>query len=200
MIKLNPGLALEKKLLRQKFTQARLSLPPEEWQARSQEICQRLAQWREFQSARTVLAYWGIRQEVDLSSLFTRSKIWGFPRCVGDRLRWHQWQPGDPLERGSYGIQEPLPESRFLDPKDVNLLLIPTLAGDHQGIRLGYGGGYYDRLLGDPAWAGVKTMGILFELAYMPTLPRDPWDIPLGGICTETRLELFFENKAPRKN
>jgi len=60
------------------------------------------------------------------------------------------------------------------------------VGGDQRGYRLGYGGGYYDRMLSQPAWQKISTLGILFDFALWDHLPHDPWDRPLTGFCTET--------------
>jgi 5-formyltetrahydrofolate cyclo-ligase len=71
------------------------------------------------------------------------------------------------------------------------LLLAPSLACDAGGIRLGYGGGWFDRLRADPAWAAVPTLAVLPSACRLPALPRDPWDIPLQGWLDETGLHWF---------
>ncbi|NJK41804.1 MAG: 5-formyltetrahydrofolate cyclo-ligase, partial [Acaryochloridaceae cyanobacterium SU_2_1] len=113
--------------------------------------------------------------------------IWGLPRCVGQDLVWHRWFPveTDRLQPGSYGILEPHPDWPILKARDVDLILVPALACDRQGFRLGYGGGYYDRLLANPAWAAIPTIGLVFASALLTQLPRDPWDRPLQNVCTE---------------
>jgi 5-formyltetrahydrofolate cyclo-ligase len=177
--------------LRRSLLQARRSLSPEEWRTRSQQICTHLADSEWVQSAQTILAYFSIRQEPDLSALFALPKRWGFPRCESDRLVWHQWCPGEPLVRGALGVLEPSPAAMVLQPEAVDLMLVPAVACDRQGYRLGYGGGFYDRLLSQPAWQTRRTLGIVFEEAYLPTLPTDPWDCPLSGICTDTNLHIL---------
>jgi 5-formyltetrahydrofolate cyclo-ligase len=62
------------------------------------------------------------------------------------------------------------------------------VACDRQGYRLGYGGGYYDRLLSSPAWSKIPTIGVVFDFAYFPQLPFDNWDKPLQAIVSETHL------------
>lgn len=175
----------DKTHLRQQFSQARRILAQSLWQENSQRICDHLHRWPPFQRAQTVLAYFSVRQEPDLNSLFSLPKVWGFPRCQGQSLTWHQWRPGDPLQPGAYGILEPLAKADVILPSTVDLLLIPALAVDDRGYRLGYGGGYYDRLLAQPDWRPVMTLGILFASARVPDLPTDPWDIPLTGLATE---------------
>jgi len=56
--------------------------------------------------------------------------------------------------------------------------------------RLGYGGGYYDRLLSSEEWASKPTIGIVFEFACLPELPIEPWDKPLQDVCTETGFRM----------
>jgi len=75
----------------------------------------------------------------------------------------------------------------------VDLLLVPAVACDRRGYRLGYGGGFYDRLLSQPEWQQKPAIGIIFDFARLPTLPFDPWDQPLTSICTE--IDLFMAEK-----
>jgi len=166
--------------------QARRALPQEIWQRRSQRLCAHLLTLPLFLQAEILLAYFSIHQEPDLTSLLSiQGKIWGFPRCQGTELIWHRWRLGDPLQRGPYGIWEPHPSLPLLTPDAVDLILVPAVACDYQGYRLGYGGGFYDRLLGLPEWQTQPTVGIVFEAARLPALPRDPWDRPLQAVCTE---------------
>ena len=148
--------------------------------------------------AKTVLAYVSFRQEPDLSRLFAETskegtKIWGFPRCVEKSLIWHQWKPGELLQTGAYGIWEHHADLPIISPLEVDLILVPSVACDQRGYRLGYGGGYYDRMLSSAEWQSIPTLGILFDYAYLTELPIDDWDQPLKGICTEEGLRLTGE-------
>lgn len=179
---------MDKKTLRQAFLASRQALSAEQWQSRSLQICEQLSQWPPFLQAQTVLAYCAIAQEPDLQALWQTiapQKIWGFPRCVGRHLHWHRWQPGDPWEHNRYGIPEPLTTAAAIAPEQVDLMLVPAVACDRHGYRLGYGGGFYDRLLVEPSWAGVQTVGIVFAEGYVAQLPQDAWDRPLGAVCCE---------------
>jgi 5-formyltetrahydrofolate cyclo-ligase len=181
-----------KTALRRSLLKARLALTPEIWREQSDRLCAHLQNSPQFIQAHTILAYASFRQEPDLSPLISDSdgsKRWGLPRCVEKTLNWHVWSSTSrPLQLGSYGILEPHADEPTLDLEAVDLILVPAVAGDRQGYRLGYGGGFYDRLLSDPTWAAKPTIGILFDFALLPYLPIDPWDHPLHGICTEAGL------------
>lgn len=179
---------LDKSALRHQILHQRQSLSIAEWQEKSSLICDRLKENALVQEAKTILAYFSFRQEVDLTPLFNLNKHWGFPRCVGKSLEWHSWQPGEELQIGKYGIKEPLSTAPTITPATTDLILVPTVACDQQGYRLGYGGGFYDRLLSSLSSSTVTTIGIAFDFAYLVKLPTDPWDIKLNSICTETKF------------
>ena len=181
---------LDKSSLRGKILQQRQSLSYAEWQKKSKQICDRLKSQTIFKDAETILAYVSFRQEAELSSLFKLNKNWAVPRCVGKSLVWHLWQPGDELQSGKYGIREPLTTSPVISPASADLILVPMVAGDRHGYRLGYGGGYYDRLLSSTA-SDVATIGVLFDFAYVERLPVDSWDIKLDYFCTESKFKAY---------
>ena len=180
-----------KSALRRQLLQQRQSLSPREWQSRSSSICDRLKSNFVFQQAQTVLAYFTFRQEVDLTPLFTQDKHWAFPRCVGKSLVWHSWRLGDNLQSGKYGIQEPLTSSPTISPSNADLILVPVVAADQRGYRLGYGGGFYDRLLSSEECSRIPTVGIVFDFTYKQQLPTDSWDVKLNFICTETKFDSY---------
>ncbi len=186
-----------KKELRSSFLKKRRSMPETEWREKSDRLCLHLQNFSQFQTAQTVLAYFSFRQEPDLSLLFTNtgekaafsSKTWGFPRCLEKSLSWHIWQPGNSLQKSAYGILEPELNAPLLKSSDVDLILVPAVACDVNSYRLGYGGGFYDRMLSDEEWASQPTIGIVFEFAYIQKLPVDSWDRPLDAVCTENGIK-----------
>ncbi|WP_254173657.1 5-formyltetrahydrofolate cyclo-ligase [Planktothrix pseudagardhii] len=177
--------------LRRLLIKQRRSLLKEDWKEKSENLCQNLKQHSLFQQSKTILSYFSFRQEPDLSLLWSNTpKTWGFPRCFEQSLTWHCWQPGDTYEMNRYGILEPHINLPKLKPGEVDLILVPSVACDAQGYRLGYGGGFYDRMLSLPEWNSIPTVGIIFDSAYLPQLPIDSWDQPLNAVCTESN---FFD-------
>ncbi len=179
--------------LRRTLLQTRQSLPVDVWRQQSDRLCHRIHNSTLFQQAKTILAYFSWRQEPDLGLLFAMNSgqhIWGFPRCVKTDLVWHTCSPDDlaALQVGPYGILEPKPSLPILNVGEVDLILVPAIACDAQGYRLGYGGGFYDRLLSGNGWHSKPTVGIIFEFALLASLPIDPWDQPLKAVCTEVGL------------
>jgi 5-formyltetrahydrofolate cyclo-ligase len=182
---------MEKQRLRRSLLQQRRSLLLEEWQCKSEKICQRLQDWPTFQQAQTVLTYFSVKQEPDLSSLFSFKKTWGVPRCVEKSLVWHCFPSEFPLQTGAYGITEPHFDAPIVAVDCVDLILVPCVACDLRGYRLGYGGGFYDRLFSSPFWADKPTIGIVFQFGLVAELAIDPWDRPLQALCTEEQIIQF---------
>jgi 5-formyltetrahydrofolate cyclo-ligase len=176
--------------LRTRLLAQRRALSPDDRADRSDRICHHLSQIPAVRSAPQLLTYRSIRQEPDLTGLTKLvTPTWGLPRTVGSDLTWHQWrpdQPDQPLTIGPYGIEEPAAHWPILEPIPGTVVLVPAIAIDRLGYRLGYGGGYYDRLFSQPTWASLTKIGITFDLGCRTPIPIDSWDIPLNGTCSET--------------
>jgi 5-formyltetrahydrofolate cyclo-ligase len=108
-------------------------------------------------------------------------------RCEGGvgRLTYGAWHPADPLSADGCGIPAPVAAAP-LEAHALALLLVPALAIDQRGIRLGSGGGWYDRLRADPAWRQLPALAVLPAACLAPSLPADPWDVPFTGWLDET--------------
>ena len=110
----------------------------------------------------------------------------------GSRLQLHYrpWSPGEPLLPDACGIPAPAAAAAPpLRPGELALLLVPALAIDRCGIRLGSGGGWYDRLRADPAWRALPALAVLPSACVSAAaLPRDPWDVPFDGWLDEQGL------------
>lgn len=179
---------LSKAQLRSALLARRLSQEPSNLQDKSSQICHYLQQSLAFQTAQVILTACCFKQEPNLLPLVQHfpDKIWGLPRCVDQSLVWHRWQWGEPLIPGAYGIFEPAATAQILEPPEIDLIWVPAVACDRNFYRLGYGGGYFDRLFSQPSWANIFRVGVVYEQDFCRQLPRDPWDIPLNAVCTET--------------
>ncbi len=135
---------------------------------------------------RHVGIYWPLRGEADLRPLRDGPHPpLALPVADGSGgLIYRSWSQA-PLQPDGCGIPAPA-EGDALQPDQLALMLVPALAVDSAGIRLGYGGGYYDRLRADPAWAAVPAWVVLPSacIATEP-LPRESWDVPFTGWVTE---------------
>ena len=105
-------------------------------------------------------------------------------------LRYRPWRPGDPLAADHCGIAAPL-ACPPLPASAMAALLLPCLALDSRGLRLGYGGGWFDRLRAQPSWRAVPALGVLPAACLATILPQDPWDVPLDGWIDENGLHWF---------
>ena len=139
---------------------------------------------------RCIAGYWPIRGEIDPRPLLLAL---GRPIALpvtgkrGAALAFRLWRPGDKLEPGPFGLSEPTGP-----PAEPDVLLVPLLAYDEWGNRLGYGGGYYDRTIAE---TGALAIGAAFAAQQVAGVPVGPGDLPLAGIVTETGLG-FFQRRA----
>jgi 5-formyltetrahydrofolate cyclo-ligase len=140
-------------------------------------------------------AYVALPHEADphllLKQLVARSAMLAFPRvhAKGQPLVFHHWKPGHELVRGTYGIAEPAPDWSVAHPRT---LLVPLLAFDKTGHRLGYGGGFYDRTIAMLRSTGAtRTIGIAYAGQEVDTLPHNEHDIALDAVLTERGLRAF---------
>ena len=91
----------------------------------------------------------------------------------------------DELRAGKYGILEPDAAAEELPPEQIGLIIVPALACDRQGYRLGYGGGYYDRFL---SHTGAVRMALCAEARLLSRLPHEPFDMRCNYVITERQV------------
>ena len=131
--------------------------------------------------------YWPLKNEVDIRSLNYKYSL-ALPRCEKNKqLLFCSWEDKK-LTKDSEGILSP-DSSYKLSYKDVSMIFVPCLAVDKNLIRLGYGGGYFDRLRTDKNWRAIPCIGVLtsYCVSQYPLTKAD-WDIPLSGFITEKEI------------
>jgi 5-formyltetrahydrofolate cyclo-ligase len=142
-----------------------------------------------------VASYWPIRDEADPRALAAELAARGhsivLPVIAGPEaaLSFRPWREGDALSPNRHGIHEPQPH---LDAVAPRVLLVPLLAFDNDGARLGYGGGYYDRTLAELRADGhIVAIGIAYAGQEAAKLPHDAHDQRLDGVVTEHGFRKF---------
>lgn len=147
-------------------------------------------------SGQIVAGYWPIGAEIDVRPVLEAVCASG-GRCAlpvvdgpGQPLVFRGWTPGDILVSGRFGTRVPAASCPILVP---TVLLVPLLAFDSRGFRLGYGGGYYDRTIAGFRTAGLhlRAIGVAFARQEMERVPVEEFDQRLDGVATEDGLRLF---------
>ncbi|WP_018148783.1 5-formyltetrahydrofolate cyclo-ligase [Henriciella marina] len=150
-----------------------------------------------------VAGYLPIGSEIDPQPLMARLEAEGaqlaLPRLEADPpMTFRSWKSGDALEDGPMGLQQPLQTAETVQP---TLILMPLLAFDNIGVRLGYGKGHYDRAIKDLREAGrVFACGIGFHAQMIDDLPSEPHDQPLDWAVTERGSVPIFMMRTFREN
>ena len=161
----------------------------------SRAIVERLMAWNVLRQAGLAMTYLSFGDEVDtfplVRRLFTAGKSVAVPYIHQGTTNLIAARIGDlehDLQTGPLGILEPTPDHlRPLDPKAVEVHVVPGIAFDEMGFRIGYGKGYYDRFLLRRSPKSV-TVGAAFDVQVTERVPHDLWDIPLDFIATESQL------------
>ncbi|MEX2642553.1 MAG: 5-formyltetrahydrofolate cyclo-ligase [Acetobacterales bacterium] len=138
---------------------------------------------------RVVAGFWPIGDEIDVRPTLVRLAASGWDCALpvtpppGQPLGFRRWRHGDAMVRGRFGTSEPGPEAAILVP---TLLIVPLLAFDRRGGRIGYGAGYYDRTLAALRKAQpTLTVGAAYALQEIERVPVDERDQPLDWVVTE---------------
>ena len=156
----------------------------------SDAVAAHLEAWDVFAQARHVLTYLPMPDELDLRGLLGMpGKTWHVTRTWPQPerpLSVHVYR-AEELERHRYGFQQPVATAEPSDPTQIDLALVPGLAFDAVGTRLGHGLGYYDRLLSEVPRAVVRV-GVALEGSLVPRLPRDAHDAAMDYLVTASGI------------
>ncbi|HAY35580.1 MAG TPA: 5-formyltetrahydrofolate cyclo-ligase [Bacteroidetes bacterium] len=178
----------DKQALRRQMRTRRSLLSTEEWERRSGLICFHLQYLEEFESASIVHIFWPIEanREVDLRTLIRAEYSGGrtivLPRMDGNSLTFLPFSGDSNLTQGSFGVWEPN-SGTPIEPESIDLFVLPALAVDRTGGRLGYGGGYYDRTLHDLKSLKVVTA---FDFQLIEDVAVSSRDVSVDLIVTES--------------
>jgi len=170
----------QKQSLRAEARRFLAGLDSERRRAEGQKILSHLRSWDPWVAARTVCAFTALPSEPDLLTPWPDGKKIILPRVVGSKMRLHLVNNSEVLVAGSFGILEPAPSAPFASAK-ADVILVPGLAFDRSGVRLGRGGGYYDRLLTD--FEGLRV-GVCFEESVLEGIPAEPHDALMEFLIT----------------
>jgi 5-formyltetrahydrofolate cyclo-ligase len=187
----------QRRELRQTLAERRRALSPPQRMAAAQGLRRSLELLPEYHTDTRVAGYWATDGELPLNlaipPLATRGQQFLLPIIGKERqLRFAPWQAGDAVEPNRYGIPEPVAPPEWFAPFQLDLVLVPLLAFDRRGHRLGYGGGYYDR-----SFAFLKEqvrptepllVGIAYDFQELEQIDLEPWDVRLDYIATDHEL------------
>ena len=194
------GETTRKSNLRARLKASRAAIPADERAAIDAAICERLVETSEYEKCEIILTYLSTEREVDTRDLVMRAiadgKRGALPRCVpGTReMSWHLVKGLDGLATSSFGIEEPPDEDdTLIRPNTLKharaLAIVPALAFDEAGLRIGYGGGFYDTFL--PSFPGT-TVGLCRESHLLESLAAkgvvEEHDRAVSLVVTERRI------------
>lgn len=179
--------------IRQRIIAHREALPTAVRAEKSAEISRRLSELAAYRQARVVLAYLNFGAEFAsehwVRQVLTDGKRLLLPRVNRTTRQLDLYRIDDldrQLEYGSYGIREPVPAlCPAASLAEADFVLLPGVAFTRQGIRLGYGGGFYDKLLAQPHPRQPALVAAAFELQVVDALPREATDRDIGWLVTE---------------
>lgn len=185
-----------KRTLRSAMLAWRAALGEEERRAAAQGLLESFRRERPFETPVVVSGFWPMAEELDIRplmiELFNQGCQLCLPVVVAKRqpLAFRAWRPGDTLEQGVFGTLHPSPKRETIEP---DALIVPLLACDNDGYRLGYGGGFYDRTLrGLRQRKRVVAMGVAFDAQLLSEqVPHGPDDERLDWLLTDKRACAF---------
>ena len=175
---------MEKKELRKLIAERKNEASPAARLDLSGPILRRLAVHPRFIAAQTVLLYHSLPDEVDTRDFV---RFWSLrkhillPSVRGNEIELHRYSSGDQLEEGVFGVQESTGEA-FTDYAAIDLAVIPGVALDAKGNRLGRGKGFYDRLLTRMQDYHIYKIGICFDFQKVEEVPTDGRDVPMDEV------------------
>jgi 5-formyltetrahydrofolate cyclo-ligase len=176
-----------KRAVRRAAIERRDALDPAERARASRAIAGRVLGLPELRGARTVMAFWSFGSEVDTAPLLEALEAAGIavvlPRIEGGDVVAVPYAPGDPVATTAFGAMEPTGPG-VLEPAEVDAVIVPGVAFDRRGGRVGYGGGFYDRYL-PRTRPGTPAIGVAFAEQLVEEVPSGSFDRPVDVVVTQ---------------
>lgn len=174
---------MDKKELRKRIREQKRAMTPEEIEARSAKLGELFVNSEAYRSAKTIYGYLPYNQEVRtvpmLEQALRDGKRVAVPKCYGDEMRFIFMEDLGAVEKGYAGIPEPIADDPIADDETA-LVLMPGMAFDPQGHRIGYGGGFYDKFLAKEP--NHPTLALCYEFQMLPHLETEEYDIPVDTV------------------
>ena len=174
---------MDKKELRRTIRERKRAMTEEEIVSRSEKLGQRFTASDAYKNAKTIYGYLPYNQEVRtvpmLEQALKDGKRVAVPKCYGDEMRFIYLEDLSRVEKGYAGIPEPIADGPVANDETA-LVLMPGLAFDPQGHRIGYGGGFYDKFLS--AEPNHPTLALCYEFQMLPSLETEEHDIPVDTV------------------
>ena len=174
---------MDKKELRRIMRQKKREMTTEQIHTASAQLCARFLACPEYQRAETIYAYLPYNQEIRTEAIvlqaFADGKKVAVPKIYGDEMRFLYITDLSQVDKGYCGIPEPVADDPVAQDKTA-LVLMPGLAFDPQGRRIGYGGGYYDKFL--RAEPNHPTVALCYDFQMVEYLPVEEFDIPVDRV------------------
>ena len=175
---------MEKSELRYTVKILKKGFPTKELEEQSHDIVSRLEREKHFLRANIVLIYHALPDEVQTAAIIERwykKKTILLPKIVGKELTLHIYNGEKTLQTGAFNIKEPTTPP-FIRYDTIDLAIIPGIAFDLSGHRLGRGGGYYDRLLGKMLPYNVYKIGLAFSFQIFDNVPTESTDVNMDSL------------------
>lgn len=174
---------MDKKELRRTIREQKRAMTEDEIVRRSDELGKLFAASQAYRDARTIYGYLPYNQEVRtvpmLEQALRDGKQVAVPKCYGDEMKFILMTDLSQVEKGYAGIPEPIADGPEAEDETA-LVLMPGLAFDPQGHRIGYGGGFYDKFLSREP--GHPTLALCYEFQMLPHLDTEEHDIPVDTV------------------
>lgn len=185
--------------LRNSLRAQRVALTAHEQQRHARRLVEHIATHPLFIGAQHIGFYLAANGEADpallMEQALARNANCYLPRLEGRHMHFHRFNTGDVLLTNRFGINEPAVTRPAIETCNLDLVLVPLVAFDADGNRLGMGGGFYDRTFAFRLEAGnaqqPQLVGVAYGFQEVATLKRQPWDVPLDGVLTESGYRAF---------